>query len=299
MNVTDPVGSFPALPGANNTVSVSYGDVQYSSNCTTQLQAIALDRQAPSVKEASVCGDTVSDIESSLKSSLGRDPNDTDLVILGTTHGNFIPSGFDTTSLGGTNYSQNFLGPLPQEYMIIGVPGAAAGSAHESYDVQSGPDTPFQYAPFLDGTLVLDQKGNYNYVPSDERAFQAVSNATSPSINLGGQQYTAPSGGTQGAFWLFVVDRELLQPINYFIPFRMDGLSLRWWLDFTRGMRGCLQCAKRWRSSIGKSLGRDRSAQLCVSCRGRLSVRQPVSGFCRPGRCRSSIRRRALFTAKP
>ena len=216
MNVADPVQSFPTLKDASGIISIPYPDAAYGTSCSTVLQAIALNRQAPSVQETTACGSSVAEVESNLNSSLGRSLSTSDLVILGTTPGSVAPSGLDTSSLGGTNYSKVPSNLYPQEYSMIGVPGATAGSAHESYSVPPGAEAPIEYHAGLNGTLMSDPNGNYNYVPSGDVSFQVTSNASS-SIQFSSPQYSAqytapPSTG--GAFWLFVIEREHLVPIN-------------------------------------------------------------------------------------
>jgi hypothetical protein len=216
MNVNDSFKNFPTLKGANGVISIPYLDASYGTNCSTVLQAIALDRQTPSKPGTTACGSSVAEVESNLSSSLERNLNTSDLVILGTTPGSVAPSGLDTSSLGGTNYSKVPSNLYPQEYSMIGVPGATAGTAHESYSVPPGAEAPIEYHAALNGTLMLDQNGNYNYVPSGDVSFQVTSNASS-SIQFSSPQYSAqytapPSTG--GAFWLFVVEREQLVPIN-------------------------------------------------------------------------------------
>lgn len=217
MNVIDPVNSFPALPNANNTVSIPYPDAQFGTTCTTVLQAIVLQRQNPSVEEGTACGSTVASVLANLIPVLGRQPTSTDLIILGTTPGNFVPAGFNTSGLGGTDYSALPATLYPQQYMMIGVEGATAGSAHEGYSIQKGSDTPFQYWPILNGTLVKDQNSDYNYVPSDDRMFSVSSGSgdgkTPTGVSIAYQNYTPPS--SEAGFWLLVFDRYLLQPINY------------------------------------------------------------------------------------
>jgi hypothetical protein len=214
-DVNDPVANFPTSPGDSGTkISIPYPDSQFGVNCSATLQAIALDRAQPSVMQAAVCGNSLTDIQNNFQTSLGHTLDASSLVIMGTVGGNYLPANFDSTWLGGTKYAGVTV--QPEKYMIIGVPGAPAGSAHESYDVAAGPDTPLQYAPFLNGTLVKSSfSGYYNYIPSDDRFFSVVSNSTQPTVTVGGQTYTAPPVNSQGAFWLLVLDRELLQPINY------------------------------------------------------------------------------------
>ena len=96
---------------------------------------------------------------------------------------------------------------------MIGVKGAAAGTAHESYAVSGTTDTVNNYSQTLTGTLMADGNSHYNFVPDGDAEFQAVS-GTSPHIIVGPSTFTPPAS-TSNAFWLVVLDRQTLQPINY------------------------------------------------------------------------------------
>jgi hypothetical protein len=223
MGVSDPIASL-SLPTKTDPVSIPYADKQFSTDCTSNLQAIVLDRTTPSIEETTACADNVTDLKNSLDASLKSAPNhplglgSSDLVILGTTSGTSAPAGLDTTAFGGTDYSNTPSNGYPQEYMLIGVSGASAGTAHESFDVVA-PTGTNQDPAFLNGTLMmgLDGDGYYNYLPSDDRLLSVSSgaDAASTSITIGRQTYTAPASSGGGGFWLLVLDRQKLQPVNY------------------------------------------------------------------------------------
>jgi hypothetical protein len=206
------------IPGGS-TISVAYPDASIAINCQGWLfQTVILDRQNPSAApETSVCANSEAEMESSAAASLARPLNNSDLIIFGTTPGNFAGNTIlDTSPIGGTNYGKISPKLTLWYYDIIGVKGATPGTAHENYTTSPGTDTPFQYASFLAGTLMQDGDGNYNYIPSDERNFQVVSGAN-PSLQIGWQSYRIPANSAPGAFWVVVVDRFSLEPIpiNY------------------------------------------------------------------------------------
>ena len=130
-------------------------------------------------------------------------------MVFGTNPGRSNPPGLDTTKLGGTDYSKVDSTHYPQAYIMIGVMGADAGTAHESYSVVG--TTTVQ--PTLRGTLMLDGLGHYNYVPAGEVDFAVISGGTS-SATIGSTAYESPSGAAN-QFWLLVLDRQTLQPIIY------------------------------------------------------------------------------------
>lgn len=234
-DIEDPVASFPPLEESDNPPStttiftVPYQDKQFQINCGSNvLQAIALDRTQPSVEKATACGNTVDEIKSSLQSSLGA-LDASSLIVLGTTPGSLIPADFDTSSLGGHDYSILSKIGLRLAYMMIGVPGASAGTAYESVPFPPTPGHPVQYTPSLNGTLFA-QRGSasngtanttpqyYNFLPGDDRTFQVVSGAK-PSITVGDKVFTAPTanGALNADFWLLILDRESLNPVNYIV----------------------------------------------------------------------------------
>jgi hypothetical protein len=219
-NVDDPVSSFPPLTdssGKTVDTALPYPDTTVGDACSSTLRAVALKRSAPSVLEGTACAANMTDLMSNLGTAIKHTPSSSDLVIVATSPNFSAPSNLDTSALGGSSYASTAANLYPEEYMMIGVPGAAKGSAFENFDVSTGTDTPYQYAPFIKGTLMSDGT-NYNYLPSDQREFQLINKVGSSSIQIGGQTYLPPSGADNGAFWLLVVDRELLQPINYSVP---------------------------------------------------------------------------------
>lgn len=195
--------------------SVPYRDSTFplstDTPCSETFQVVVLTRWKPAVEEAYKCFSSVSSMNTYLASL-----NSNNLVIAGTTPGQNAPDGLNTTSIGGTDYTNTPTSGYPQTYLIIGVPGAQAGSAYENYSVQSTSAAPFQYQAFAGGLLSADVFGNYNFHAGDNRLFTVSPNdinAKTSLINIGGQSYNAPPN-SQNGFWLLVVDRMLLQPID-------------------------------------------------------------------------------------
>jgi hypothetical protein len=115
--------------------------------------------------------------------------------------------------LGGSNFSQTPAATYPQAYIMIGVPGTSAGTAYESFSITPTNTHPNGNVPTLNGTLMIDQNNNYNFVPSGNAEFVAHSDAsTSSYIKVGNKTFTPP-GGTDN-FWLLALDRETRAPIN-------------------------------------------------------------------------------------
>jgi hypothetical protein len=195
--------------------SVPYRDSTFplstDAPCSETLQVVVLTRWKPAVEEAYKCFSSVSSMNTYLASL-----NSNNLVIAGTTPGQNAPAGLNTTSIGGTDYTNTPTSGYPQTYLIIGVPGAQAGSAYENYNIQSTSAAPFQYQAFAGGLLSADVFGNYNFHAGDNRLFTVSPNdinAKTSVIIIGGQVYNAPPN-SQNGFWLLVVDRMLLQPID-------------------------------------------------------------------------------------
>lgn len=221
--VNDLVQNYPSLPGSedpNNPgvyyTELPYPDVRLPIDCPGwNYQAIILDRKNPSAQETATCVDSEPQMESAVEANLGRPLDDGDLIVFGTTPSNFAFHDLDTSSIGGTDYSKLWAqnpNLYPEYYTIIGVKGAAPGSAHENYLVSGTWDTPYTYYPTLGGTLMQDGNGNYNFLAAGERDFK-VMGGSNPSIQIGWQSYAPPP--TQGGlFWLMVFDRMALQPIN-------------------------------------------------------------------------------------
>ena len=195
--------------------SVPYRDSTFplstDASCSETFQVVVLTRWKPAVEEAYKCFSSVSSMNTYLASL-----NSNSLVIAGTTPGQTASVGLNTTSIGGTDYTNTPTSAYPQTYLIIGVPGAQAGSAYENYDVPNTSAAPFQYLAFAGGLLSADVFGNYNFHPGDNRLFTVSPNdinAKTSLITIGGQVYDAPPN-SQNGFWLLVVDRMLLQPID-------------------------------------------------------------------------------------
>jgi hypothetical protein len=92
------------------------------------------------------------------------------------------PQGLDTTPIGGSQHIADnpTLPTYPYNYMVVGVPGSAPGSAYESY-VYAHSTT---LNP-LNGLLVQDSAGNYNYHPVDYPEFAVSYTGGQPSISIG------------------------------------------------------------------------------------------------------------------
>ena len=206
-NWVDPLPSIPLSSKLGNTLSLSYPDTVLFADCVpAPYGAVTMDRKNPTVQKGSWCGSSVSDFEAQLK------PGADDLVVFGTGLGQYASPGLDTSSLGGTDYSRVDSTLYPQGYILIGVMGAAPGTAHENYSV--APRTGEAQPPMVRGTLMLDGSDHYNYVPSGEADFAVISGAASSSAVVGSTSYESPDGASD-QFWLLVLDRQTLQPIIY------------------------------------------------------------------------------------
>ena len=160
-NVDDPVQNYPALPAPTpqdpNAVSpytyVPYPDVQFPINCPGwTYQAMVLDRSNPTKQETATCVQHEADMESDFQSRMGRPLDERDLIIFGTTPGNFALSDLDTSGIGGTNYAKQWAANPnlnPTYYIIVGVKGATPGTARETYraagEGEPNTDTPYSY----------------------------------------------------------------------------------------------------------------------------------------------------------
>ena len=170
--------------------------------------------------------------------------NSGDLVIVGTNSGQSSDalSGnglLDTSAIGGTAY--NCLnstdcsslpsttvqsGFAPQTYMIIGVGGAASGSAYENYNITNG--VWYQINAYGTGTLVEDSNGNYNFQPANSIEYTIVpndptnSNVSTVSVGpLPGDPYASAgivtktyrppyNSSTPNGIWLLKLQRTTL-----------------------------------------------------------------------------------------
>ena len=163
-----------------------------SQPCSNIYTVIVLDRQT--LEEKTVAPESSPQCISNggqLKTYLAT-LNSGDLVIVGTNSGQnsdaLSSNGqLDTSAIGGTAY--NCLDSTdcsslpsttvqsvdaPQTYMIIGVGGAASGSAYENYNMKGG--VWYQINAYGTGTLVEDSNGNYNFQPANSVEYTIVPN---------------------------------------------------------------------------------------------------------------------------
>ena len=145
-------------------------------------------------------------LTSSLKTDLdGATSNQ--IVIVGTNHLQNATANLDTTGIGGTSYPN--APSMMKGYMIIGVGGAAPGTASEIYNAADECCGPWNAQ--LNGVLALDPNGNYNFHPSDNTLFAVQRASGSAIITLGSKTYSPPtSSAEKNGFWLFKAQRSIL-----------------------------------------------------------------------------------------
>jgi hypothetical protein len=129
-----------------------------------------------------------------------------DLVIMNSFLG--LMSNLNTTRIGGTNYSASSI--QPRYYNAIGVVGAPAGTAHESYRATRA-DGRASLAPLV-GSLMLDIRQRYDFVPSSFREVKVIPNdpdmpGSSTIIYNGQTLHGSMPAGAQGGFWILAIDR--------------------------------------------------------------------------------------------
>lgn len=183
--------------------------------CTGRYQVLVLNRATPAQEDGYLCATSAAD----LKTKLTALPKSTELVLVGTTLNNNADAGLDTTAIGGTDYSAYPAKFQPQGYAAIGVPGAAVGSAYESYYVPADLGTAYWRPPFADGILAQDG-ANYNFHAGHDIQFEVYpNNPNTDNSNV----YVAdgsvvhgwgPPAGSANGFWLLVLDRVTLLPID-------------------------------------------------------------------------------------
>lgn len=133
-------------------------------------------------------------------------------LVIANSFGGLMPN-LDTTAIGGTNYTNAKVAPWG--YNIIGVAGAPAGVAYESWAwVINGQ---LQSARPLQGSLMLDIRQNYFFVPSDYREFKTIPNdpvschgLPCATIQYAGEPFSDTPFNWDGAggFYLFAIDRH-------------------------------------------------------------------------------------------
>jgi hypothetical protein len=206
------VGFVVPVPGKSGPVVIIGGNAIQTSNCTTALQVLVLDRSELTQKDYRCFDDSAS-----LKSYLALRTS-AELVVVTTTDGQTAPGGLNTTAIGGTDYSSTSGTLYPNGYMIIGAGQTKAGQATENYYVQSRAADPLQYAPFMAGLMLHDNNNYYAFHSSAMASFTVSPNDPSrakSTIQINSQVYTnpTPSDGI-GGFWLLTLDRTLLQPTD-------------------------------------------------------------------------------------
>ena len=131
-----------------------------------------------------------------------------DLVIANSFNG--VMPNLNTAAIGGTDYTKIDPKFNPPYYSIIGVVGAAAGQAYESYL----PPKMRYGQTALAGSLMLDNNQNYFFAPSDYREFDVIPNdpafpgAPTATLIYGGHKYhQSLHPAVRGGFAIFLIDR--------------------------------------------------------------------------------------------
>jgi len=204
--------------------SLPYRDMTFpmakDTPCTSRYQVVVLNRATPMREDGYMCPSDAA----TLKSDLANLPKGTEIVLVGTTFNNNVDAGLDTTSIGGTNYLIPF-NWQPMQYAAIGISGAEAGSAYESYYISSDLGMPYMKAPFANGVLAKDQNYNYNFHAGNSVQFEVYPNDpdygtsavfTSMSSSSGNSTVLGwfPAPGSSDGFWLLTLDRVTLLPVD-------------------------------------------------------------------------------------
>ncbi|MBV9678113.1 MAG: hypothetical protein JO185_17375 [Acidobacteriaceae bacterium] len=197
-------GSNPWFQIYSNALNGGTMSYPAESPCTGVYQIVAINRQTLQEDSYACYGDDAS-FASALAALNPSDPTQKpDLVIAGTTWYNNAGAKLNTTSIGGTDYSKYASADQPLGYMIIGVPGAAAGSAYETYYVSSNDNSHGDYNPRLNGILAIDSNDNYNFFEYDAVPYSV--DADKGVITVNGYTYTPPTT-VQNGLWLLQLDR--------------------------------------------------------------------------------------------
>ncbi len=120
-----------------------------------------------------------------------------DIVIAHTFMG--LMQNLDATAIGGTDFTK--ISSKPWYYNVIGVAGAPADTAYESYQPIHQLGQP--YISRLFGSLMLDLHQNYFFKPSDYRTFKVIPNDAArrtSTIIIGDTSYakTLPADASGG-----------------------------------------------------------------------------------------------------
>ena len=129
-----------------------------------------------------------------------------DIVIMNSFLGT-MPN-LDTTAIGGGKYAQAY------DYNAIGVAGAKAGSAYESFQPNTShtPRLGRDHLPPLVGSLMLDTAQRYFFVPSSYPVVKVTPGEMSEdqcaSVEYGGLTHrNCRTSGSAGGFWIVAIDR--------------------------------------------------------------------------------------------
>jgi hypothetical protein len=124
-----------------------------------------------------------------------------DLVIVNSFQG--LMSELNTTDMGGTNFTTGSI--QPHGYTAIGVAGARAGTAYESYRTASNAGG---LVPLV-GSLNLDIKQHYFFTPSDFVGVKVKPEGLQTRVQIGDHLYPYPlPAGARGAFVILTLDRH-------------------------------------------------------------------------------------------
>ena len=182
--------------------------------CTTVYQILLLDRRSLT-EEGYSCYDTDAEFTAALGFPDDAQNGSEYLVIAGTTAGKVAGTNLDTRPIGGSVYPFAILyleHNAPQEYMIVGTGGAAAGQAFESYNVYSPLESGAAYQPQITGLLAVDAYSRYNFHPSDNTLYSVNwASPGQPYITVGQRTYYNLSSLNNGGFWLLRLNRLTLQ----------------------------------------------------------------------------------------
>ncbi|MGD0125139.1 MAG: hypothetical protein ABSF46_07275 [Terriglobia bacterium] len=201
--------------------SLPYRDTTFpkasDTPCTSRYQVVVLNRLNPMQEDGYLCPSD----STALKSDLNGLTPGAEIVLVGTTLYNNADAGLDTRGIGGTNYGvpPGLFNP-PQGYAAIGVSGAAPGSAYESYYLASDLGKPYLKIPFANGLLVEDQFLNYNFHAGGNLQFEVYpNNPNTGNSNVyisenGDVHGWGPPLGSANGFWLLILDRVTLLPID-------------------------------------------------------------------------------------
>ena len=181
--------------------------------CTTRYQIVVLNRLNPAQEDAYMCPADAG----TLKQDLAGLAKGAEIVLVGTTWLHNADAGLDTTSIGGTNYSNYSASWQPLGYAAIGVSGAAAGSAYEDFYLPTEIGWPYTRIPFATGMLAQDENSNYNFHAGGKLQFEiypnSVNGSTALFINYNGLVVPwLPPAGSANGFWLIEFDRRTLLP---------------------------------------------------------------------------------------